>query len=351
MSRTAILLLVLGIPVWISQAAPQTSGPGTAATQQQDAVRAAYKLMEKAARTGDGELLLRLYDQKTLNMDAARIENLRRGFPARPSARYEPLVVRVKGDDAVIIGHVIDPKGGLLTHQFHSVMFHLEGGEWKIANEVWDQDPIDPVVAYALLPPDDGAFARTGSPWQKMSYANRNAKYYKADDPEMHWKLQAVQDESFLYVRIETESPFPAPGSEVSADAARRIDTAAPRGWPVMKITIAESGQRPARDFRFQVGSSIGDRATFDANGKANSHDHFISYALTVTKGENRTLFTNIAPDPASRLLAVHDRFIDVKIPLRTLGVSDASPLRIEIGDANWPSTKILPYQVSRFPN
>ena len=315
-----------------------------------EAVLAVYRLMEKAARTGDGQLLLSLYDPKTLNRDAARIENMRKGFRPLPSVRYQPVTIRVQGGEAVIIGHVENPGSRSLTHQYHSVMFRLVGNDWKISGEVWDQSPIDPASAYALLPPDDGAFARAGSAWEKIPYATPNTKYYKTDDPEMRWKLQATEDESFLYVRIEAETPFPDPGSEIGAEAAQRIDTGTPSGWPVMTITVRDSPQRPERHFSLQVSASIGDRATFDEAGKANSHHHFLSYALSVRRGEDKTVFTNSAPDSASRLLAVHDHFIDLRIPLKALGVDAAGRPRIEIGDANRPVTKILPYAVSRFP-
>src|SRR5258708_11757167 len=101
-----------------------------------------------------------------------------------------------------------------------------------------------------------------------------------------------------------------------------------------MKIAIAGSPQRPAREFQFQLGSSIGDRATFDDKGKANTHFHFVSYNLSVTKGEERTLFRSSAPDPSNRLLAVHDRFVDMKFPLQAFRVTGAGRPRIEIRDA-----------------
>jgi hypothetical protein len=307
----------------------------TAASPQEDAVLAAYKLIEKAVRNGDGDLWLRLQDRKTLTeMGADGQEKMRRGVRARPSIRYNPVAVRVKNDEAVVIGRALD--------QYHTILFRLENGTWKIDQEKWSNVPIDSAVLFAILPPDPGAFARAGSPWQNVPYASRNSKYFKPE--EVLWKLQATYDESFLYIRIEAERQFPAHGTEIAADAAKRIDTGAPRGWPVMEIVT----KAPPAEFRFRITDVISSWSTFDSSGKANSIRYFVAYSFIVDRQGDQNLFDNNTGDPSSRLLAVHEQFIDMKIPLKVLGVDGVVRPGIEIADAN-SANKFLPYQVSRF--
>ena len=59
-------------------------------------------------------------------------------------------------------------------------------------------------------------------------------------------------------------------------------------------------------------------------------------------------MFTAGAGAKNDSLISVKERFIDVRIPLRTLGI-DTPSARIEIGDANSPIGMILPYEVKPF--
>jgi hypothetical protein len=100
--------------------------------------------------------------------------------------------------------------------QYEAIRFVLEGTAWKVEEESFSQSPVDPRSLYALLPPPDGAFARAGSPWSGIPYADSNTKFFKEN--ELPWKMQAMQDESYLYVRFETKSSLPASGTEIHAD-------------------------------------------------------------------------------------------------------------------------------------
>src|SRR5262249_42975427 len=144
---------------------------------------------------------------------------------------------------------------------------------------------------------------------------------------ELRWKLQGVTDDSYLYVRIEGEAVLPKPGSEISSEAAAKINTGVAENWPVMKIKI---GGAPPREYRFGASVLIGDRATFNSQGKADSHHHFLVYSFNIDKGET-TLFTGSADENPHRLIKITDRFIDIRLPLKALGVDAASHGKIEI--------------------
>lgn len=106
---------------------------------------------------------------------------------------------------------------------------------------------------YAVIPPPAGAFERAGTPWQSIAPG-----LDKASTARNGFQVRASYDESFLYVRIESSSPMPEPGSQAEKP---------PMGWPVMKVDV--SG---VDEFVLNATANIGDQATFDKNGRANSH-------------------------------------------------------------------------------
>ena len=63
----------------------------------------------------------------------------------------------------------------------------------------------------------------------------------------------------------------------------------------------------------------------------------------------NKMIFqTNagLQPDP---LVQAGDHFFDVRVPLRTMGVADARPTKITIGDAQWPKSAIFSLEVQQY--
>jgi hypothetical protein len=48
-------------------------------------------------------------------------------------------------------------------------------------------------------------------------------------------------------------------------------------------------------------------------------------------------------------LIWAEGRFFDVRIPLRTMGISDANRTKITIGDAQWPKTALFSLQVRQY--
>ena len=99
-----------------------------------------------------------------------------------------------------------------------------------------------PDSVYATVLPPAGAFGRAGTPWQSVS-----AAFDQANAGKQGWQVRATYDKSFLYIRIETSTPMPAPGSEMETP---------PMGWPVMKIGVTGVGE-----FVLHASANIGDQA------------------------------------------------------------------------------------------
>jgi hypothetical protein len=202
------------------------------------------------------------------------------------------------------------------------VRFIREGGVWKILDQEYSNVPYDPAVLYALVPPAPGAFEQAGSPWNSVPLAGN---------------LRAIRDEAYLHVRIESARELPALDTEVTGSFPN-LRSPVSRDWPIMKIRVLGP---PTRDIRFDAGDAIGDRAKFGEDGKATSHLHFVTYSLLVTRGD-QTLF-NVSAGK-SPLISVHDRFVDLKFPLKALGAAG----RMQIVDANVPGS-FPPYEAKAF--
>jgi hypothetical protein len=137
-----------------------------------------------------------------------------------------------------------------------------------------------------------------------------------------------------LYIRIESSAPIPPSGTQAEKP---------PMGWPVMKVAVSGVGE-----FVLHATANIGDQATFDANGRANSHRHYVAYWLMLERANKMIFQTNagLQPDP---LVRAAGNFLDVRVPLRTMGVADARPTKITVGDAQWPKTAIFSLEVPQY--
>jgi hypothetical protein len=339
--------LVLGLTAVLSVAAcawflndRKTGSPvlsGHSDTGRDD-VLVTYKQMEKAVQTGDGNLYLSLQSQKKLNaLDKQTREQFRKGFSANSSVRYEVLGSKSREDHAAVLGRIIDANGA--APYYYLVKFELENGNWKIADDRMDQDPIDASALDAAVPPKDGFFLRSRSPWNKVPYASMNTKRFK--EAELAWKLQATKDESFLYLRFEAAVPLPAPDSEITGGDAKSFKGVLPA--PDSMVIKMGAG----KEFGLQVADNPVTRATFGENGRATSNRYFMNYSFSLRNAAHEVLFSDDTNDSFDPLIAVEDRFITVKVPLRCLGI-DAADSTIEIAEAN-SVAKILPYQVGRF--
>lgn len=323
--------------------AADTSAVNPAASEQ--AVLETYKRMEDADRKGDGLLWFGLRDRKTLEaMDPALKAAIRKGGRARPSVRYEAVTVRVLPNRAILFGKVVDPASG--STQYQNVFFVVEDGAWKVAREQWSDAPFDRFVLYALLPPDDGSFIRAGSPWKSIPYANTNKEL--RDSKELVWKMQATSDEAFLYVRFEANGSIPAPGSKVNSKLAGAGKTGAPSSAPPMRIAIGgpSTGQQ---ELSFSVSDVVSTQGAFADKGKPAGNRFFVTYTLFVKNGAGEDIFEqSIGDDSGGRLLSVQERFVDARIPLAGLGITDPAAQTIELHEAD-SVLRILAYSVKRF--
>jgi hypothetical protein len=149
------------------------------------------------------------------------------------------------------------------------------------------------------------------------------------------WQIKAVFDESYLNIRIESGTALPAPGSTI----------AKPFGsWPVLKIDTSDAG-----GFVLFDAGSIGDQATFDAQGKANSHRAYAGYQIRLEHADHEVFSASAGLDP-SPLLEVSGRDYDIRIPLATMGIPDSRATRMTIGDAQWPKSAVVSFAVQRYP-
>ncbi|HEV2248321.1 MAG TPA: hypothetical protein VGW37_16860 [Terriglobia bacterium] len=332
------LIVMLGAPAysWAAQGRNAThSVPATRANSPRDAVVAVFRSLEKSEQTGNGKLYLSVQSRAKLDGAGEKfIQEFSKGFPPDPSVRYMLMGVRIRNDHAAVLGKIT--RSTSAAPQYYLGKLVLEKGAWKIAEDLLDQEPIDASALEAAVPPAGGAFSLSGSPWSKVPYAATNTKWFKPSDVE--WKLQATADESFVYVRFEARAPLPAPGTEIAAKGTEGI----PPSPNVMVIGIGNG-----KNFSLILGSNPMTHATFDESGRATSNRFFVQYSFTVKDAAGATRFSGSTRDTFAPLIAVHDRFLDLRLPLRSLSVEGAGR-GIEIREAN-SLAKILPYQVGRF--
>ena len=291
---------------------------GCRAQRPEDEVLAVYKQMEKAEQSGDANTWVGLWSRES----ASNAERTRPYLRPRPEAHYTSSKVFVQGDEAALLGQIGEK-------QFLSMRLVKEDGRWKIKDQVWSEMAFHADSVYAVIPPAAGAFERAGAPWQNVAPAFDGAEAAKRG-----WQVRATYDESYLYVRIESSTPFPAPGSTVEKP---------PGGWPVMKVGV--SG---VAEFVLYASADIGDQATFDESGRANSHRPFVAYSLRLERAD-QSIFQASAGLHPHPLVQAGEHFFDGRVPLRTMGVTDARHAHIMIGDAQWPKSAIFSLEVQQY--
>jgi hypothetical protein len=272
--------------------------------------------MEKAEQSGDANAWVGLWSRES----AANAEKMRPYLRPRPDAHYTSSRTFVQGDEAVLLGQIG-------KDQFVSMRFVKEDGRWKIKDQVFSDKAYPAESVYAVIPPVAGAFERAGSPWQSVAPA-----FDKADAAKHGWQVRATYDESFLYIRIESSTPIPAPGTQAEKP---------PMGWPVMKVDVMKVGVSGVGEFVLHANANIGDQATFDESGRANGHRHYVAYWLMLERAGQMIFqaWADLHPNP---LVQAGDHFFDVRVPLRTMGVADARHTKITIGDAQWPKSALF---------
>jgi hypothetical protein len=224
---------------------------GCRAQSPEDQVLAVYRQFEKAVQSGDADkTFIGLWSREK----ASEAEKRRSLLHPQPDVHYTSSRVFVQGDEAVLLGQYT-------KDDFWSIRFVKEDGRWKIKDFVSSDRAYPADSVYAMIPPAAGAFERAGAPWQKIAPA-----FDKADAAKQGFQVRAVYDESFLYIRIESPAPMPEPGTQAEKP---------PMGWPVMKVGVSDVGE-----FVLQATANIGDQATFDKSGRANSHRPYVRIGL-----------------------------------------------------------------------
>jgi hypothetical protein len=274
--------------------------------------------MEKAEQSGDANTWIGLWSREGM----ANAEKMRPYLRPRPNAHYTSSKVFVQGDDAILLGQIA-------AQQFLSMRFVNEDGRWKIKDQVFSDKAYPAESVYAMIPPAAGAFERAGAPWQNVAPA-----FDQADAARHGWQVRATYDESFLYLRIESSKPMPAPGSQAETP---------PMGWPVMKVAVSDVGE-----FVLHASANIGYQATSDESGRANSHRHYVAYWLMLERA-NQMIFQAWADLHPNPLVQAGGNFLDVRVPLLTMGVADARQTKITIGDAAWPKSAVFSLEARQY--
>jgi hypothetical protein len=154
--------------------------------------------MEKAEQSGDANTWIGLWSRES----APEAEKMRFRVHPRPDLHYTSSKVFVQGDEAALLGQYG-------KNEFLGMRFVKEDGRWKIKDQVFGDKAYPAESVYAMIPPAAGAFERAGAPWQNVAPA-----FDKAAAAKHGWQVRATYDESFLYIRIESSEPIPAPGSQ-----------------------------------------------------------------------------------------------------------------------------------------
>jgi hypothetical protein len=311
----------------------------------QDGVEAAYKVLEQSVRTGNGALYLSLLSKASLanTAEAQRIEFQKNILP-RPSVHYQVSAIRLEGNRAAVIGELV----GSNSNSYHHFDYVFEDGAWKLDHEVWSDQPFKPAALYAFLPPSGGAFTRAGLPWQRIPYSRQDTKYSPG---RPYWKMQATRDDSFLYIRFDMGKAFPAPGAEIISKPGRTFGSGLPPSPPVMTIDIRASVAADSLSIsplRMQSGPVSQSQATFGPDGHATSNRYFVQYSLCLSSADLKILFTNSTNDSFPKLISAQRPFLDITLPLGSLGVPVNTTPDISIHESSFPSG-MLPYNVAPF--
>src|SRR5579871_1611661 len=289
------------------------------AQSNQGQVEAVLKNLERAEQTGNFDAWIGLWTREK----SAELEKMRSYARARPDAQYRALKALVRGDEAVLLAQGV-------SNSFIVFKLRKQGADWKLQEEAFRDTAPNPNSVYALLPPEPGAFARAGSHWEQVAPA-----LDASHAARQGWQMKAIFDDSYLYIRIESNSPLPAPGSTVVRP---------PGGWPVLKIDTSDAGE-----FVLYDAVNVGDQATFDRSGRADSHRAYAAYMIRLERNHHE-VFSAAADLLPSPLLAVAGRDYDIRIPLATMGILDSRSTKMTIGDAQWPKSAVVSIAVERYP-
>ncbi len=292
------------------------------AQSDQGQVEAVLKQLEHAEQTGDFNTWASLWTREK-SAESAGFEKMRPYVKPRPEVHYRAMKSFARGDEAVLLVQAA-------SDSFVTMTLRREGGQWKIQDQLFRNTAPDPNSVYALLPPEPGAFANAGSRWDQVAPGMDPGQAAR-----LGWQMKAVFDETYLYIRIESNTQLPAPGSTTEKS---------PTNWPVLKIDTSDAGE-----FVLYDAVNIGDQATFDEHGKANSHRPYAAYMIRLEHKDQEVFSAAAGLDP-SPLLQVAGRDYDIRIPLAVMGIMDSRATKMTIGDAQWPKSVFVSIAAQRYP-
>jgi hypothetical protein len=361
----ALTIMTLGVGGFLAKAqigAIINKSPARERPMQraQEDVLAAFGQVEKALQDGDAVLFTSLLARRAHSGTNAAVKAAYNDpLSRRPEIHIEPIAVCVRGDQAFVLARYDEPASAARSIL---VRYAREDGAWKIADQTLSEAAPYRAAVYAYLPPDGGAFTHAGLPWRTIGYVGAGASAgvsapagasappgASRKDGEPAWKVQAIRDEAFLHVRFEANATLPAHESPISAEDAAGMRTGGPAGPPTMVITVTMTDDRQTlvrSTFELQAAATIGSSpaATEAANG--GDGQHFLTYSVTLRGDRAETLFAS-SPGAFDRLIEVRDRFIDVRLPLKSLGLHGRSVPEIELRAVGEPAQP--PYRVARF--
>jgi hypothetical protein len=330
---TESAFLVLIAACFVLFGCDRKSGANTA----DQAVRSAYLELEDAIQKGDSAKWLSLQSSTQLaRLKPADREQIAKEMRGRPELRFAIVAAAADGDRGAVIGQMDFGKAD--DASFETARFVRENGAWKVDEEAFSNTPIDPRSLFAVVPPGNGSFAKSGSPWERVPYARVNTQWYKLE--QLDWKLQAVEDSSYLYLRFEAKTPLLPSGTELPGGRPQ-----VPPSPATLKIRADEGGA--VSSFEIQTDCGIQTRSTFGDTGRATSNRFYMIYSIYVRGAGDTMIFTTHTEDSA-RLVSAHDRFLDLRIPLGALGLGSAGLPKIVLEEVNAPG-KLLPYDVGSF--
>lgn len=333
----ALTIMTLGVGGFLAKAqigAMMSKSPTRDRPMQraQEDVLAAFSQIEKALQDGDAQRFMSLVAVRTLARANATFKvSYDVGLP-HPDLRLEPIAVCVRGDQAFVVARYEAPASNTGSYL---VRYAREDGAWKIADQATsDAPPYRPAV-YAYLPPDGGAFTHAGLPWRAIPYVEAERTL-----AEQAWKVQAVRDENYLHVRFEARASLPAHQAPIpQADAGR-----APAEPPRMLITVTMTDDRQTivrSTFELEVTA----RATDDGAGRTDTQ-RVVAYSMALRGDHEEMLFAS-SPGAFNRLVEIRDRFVDVRLPLKSLGLHGRSIPEIDVRRVD--TAEQTPYRVARF--
>jgi hypothetical protein len=116
-----------------------------------------------------------------------------------------------------------------------------------------------------------------------------------------------------------------------------------------MRIRVSVPSLESRKEYGISVSALVATTDVTDAKGKP-SKSYSVTYSVFVKNADGEEVFESTLGDgPSSRMLSVHDRFIDVKVPLGGFGVDPVNQLKVDLEDAD-SVLRVLPYHVEAFP-